>query len=53
MRVYLYQCDGRIFFGEMTFHPGGGFEPFSPASWDLKLGDYLWLPLAIPRKNAM
>ncbi len=45
IRVDLYNADGKIFFGEFTFHPGGGFEPIRPARWDRTLGDYLTLPI--------
>ena len=44
VRVDLYECDGTVFFGELTFHPGGGFEPISPPEWDVTLGDFLHLP---------
>jgi hypothetical protein len=43
-RVDLYYQDGRILFGEITFHPGGGCEPFFPPEYDLKLGELLTLP---------
>ena len=41
IRVDLYDCDGAIYFGELTFFPGGGFEPIYPTSFDFKLGDML------------
>lgn len=44
VRVDLYQACGKVYFGEMTFYPGNGFEAFRPESWDLVLGDYLTLP---------
>lgn len=44
IRVDLYDCAGRIYFGELTFHPGGGFEPITPDIWDYTLGDMLILP---------
>jgi hypothetical protein len=44
IRVDLYDCDGVIYFGELTFHPGGGFEPILPDCWDKTLGDWLELP---------
>jgi hypothetical protein len=45
VRVDLYDCIDQVYFGELTFHPGGGFEPFSPESADLAVGNYLQLPL--------
>jgi len=44
IRVDLYSLDGRVLFGELTFHPGGGFEPVTPDEWDRRLGDLLRLP---------
>ena len=43
LRVDLYEANGNVFFGEMTFHHGGGFEPFMPSEYDLILGNYLKL----------
>lgn len=43
VRVDLYFLEGRIYFGELTLHPGGGFAPFFPRSADRKLGDMLFL----------
>ena len=42
LRVDLYEIDGRPLFGEMTFYPGSGLDPFQPASLDLELGAH-WL----------
>lgn len=41
VRVDLYEIDGRIYFSEFTFFPGGGIEEFSPFEWDLKLGEWI------------
>lgn len=41
VRVDLYDNNGRIYFGEMTFTNGSGFEPIVPAEWNEKLGD-MW-----------
>jgi hypothetical protein len=38
VRVDLYDCAGRIVFGEMTGSPGNGLERFDPPSWDLVFG---------------
>lgn len=45
VRVDFYDIDGRIYIGELTFSPGGGFNTYYP-EWDLKLGSYLELPEA-------
>lgn len=39
VRVDLYYVDGQIYFGEMTFTPGSGFEVFKPATLDLYYGE--------------
>ncbi len=44
IRVDFYNIEGRIYFGEMTFFPNGGFEGFVPKEWDEKLGSWLTLP---------
>lgn len=41
VRVDLYNVDGCIFFGEMTFTNGSGFEEITPAEMDTYLGN-LW-----------
>ncbi len=41
VRVDLYYCQDRVYFGEMTFTNGGGVEIIKPHEWDLRLGD-LW-----------
>lgn len=40
VRVDLYNIDGKIYFSELTFHPGGGLVPFNPKEFDAKLGAY-------------
>ena len=47
VRVDFYELpDGTLLIGELTFYPGGGYEPFQPVEWDYKLGDMLCLPEA-------
>ena len=41
VRVDLYNVDGKIYFGEMTFTNGSGFKVTTPESADRMLGD-LW-----------
>jgi len=43
VRVDLYNCNGRVYFGELTLHPGGGWERFDPPSYDLFYGRKLHL----------
>lgn len=40
VRVDLYNIDGKIYFSELTFHPGGGLVPFTPKEFDAELGKY-------------
>ena len=44
VRVDLYNINGEIYFGELTFFHFSGVVPFEPAEWDEKIGDYLNLP---------
>ena len=41
VRVDLYNVDGKIYFGEMTFTNGNGFEKFIPDKYDEILGE-MW-----------
>lgn len=40
VRVDLYSNEEKVYFSELTFHPGGGGVPFSPNSFDLIFGNY-------------
>ena len=44
VRVDFYETNGHLFFGELTFYPGAGFEEFSPESYDYLLGSWIELP---------
>lgn len=39
VRVDLYNLDGKIFFGELTFYPASGYGKFTPDKYDYILGD--------------
>ena len=41
-RVDLYQPASQPLFGEISFYPGSGLDPFDPPTLDAELGD-LWL----------
>lgn len=43
LRVDLYETNGRIYFGELTFFHMTGMERFDPPSFDLQLGELLEL----------
>lgn len=49
IRIDLYDVNEKIYFGEFTFYPGGGFEEFRPEVWDQILGS--WINLSIIRKK--
>lgn len=44
VRVDLYNIDGRVLFGEMTFYPADGRKEFIPQEYNRIIGDYLKLP---------
>lgn len=44
VRIDLYEVNGKIYFGEMTFSHWGGFMPYDPPEWDRWLGDMVVLP---------
>lgn len=43
VRVDFYEIKGKLYFGEITFYPGSGFEEFTPEKWDYELGSWLKL----------
>lgn len=44
VRIDWYVVADKIYFGEVTFHHGGGDECIVPFEWDRKLGEKLQLP---------
>lgn len=46
LRVDLYDIDGKIYFGELTFYHFGGTMPFEPEEWDYTFGSWIKLPNA-------
>ncbi len=44
VRVDFYNIGGKVYFGEITFHPESGAGKFIPEIWDSKLGQLLQLP---------
>jgi hypothetical protein len=40
VRVDMYNIDGNIYFGELTFSHAGGFGPFTPVSYDFEVGKW-------------
>lgn len=44
VRVDFYEVDGHVYFGELTFFDGSGFNDFIPEKYNKILGDLLNLP---------
>ena len=44
VRVDFYQTPEGVYFGEMTFYDGSGFDKIEPIEWDYKLGSWINLP---------
>ena len=45
LRVDFYEVDGAIYFGELTFFDGSGFDKIEPKEWDELLGSWVQLPI--------
>lgn len=43
-RIDLYECSGKIYFGEITFFPDSGFDPNLLPETDRHFGDLIRLP---------
>ena len=43
-RIDIYDINGKVYFGEITFFHWSGFERFEPAEWDEKFGSWITLP---------
>lgn len=41
VRVDLYNIDGKIYFGELTFFHWGGISIIEPIEWDIKMGKWI------------
>lgn len=50
VRVDLYNVNGKIYFGELTFTPASGLTPFKPIDRDLEIASKIKLPI---KKNVM
>lgn len=44
LRVDFYEVNGKVFFGEMTLFHWSGLVPYTPSSWDEKMGSWIQLP---------
>lgn len=41
VRIDLYNVNGTIYFGEVTFYPASGLGKFNPSGWDKRLGEMI------------
>ena len=44
VRVDLYEVNGKVYFGEMTFFHWSGMTEFKPEEWDYRFGSWIKLP---------
>lgn len=44
VRVDLYEINGKVYFGELTFFPASGTGKLTPPEWNEKVGDLLEFP---------
>jgi len=44
VRIDFYEVNGKVYFGEFTFFPYGGWATFHPEKYDYILGQYIKLP---------
>lgn len=45
VRIDFYQTPSGIYFGEITFFDGSGFDAIEPIEWDYKIGSWFKLPM--------
>lgn len=45
VRIDFYSINKRIYFGEITFYHGSGFEKFEPKSLGIEMGSWIKLPI--------
>ena len=43
-RIDFYNVAGKVYFGEVTFYPGGGSDKLRPIEWEYILGSWIDLP---------
>lgn len=45
LRTDFYEINGNVYVGELTLYHNAGLSKIEPQEWNLKLGDYINLPL--------
>jgi len=53
VRVDLYEIEGKIFFGELTFFPSSGMDRFDPEVYDYIVGEMLDISSIMNRKKVL
>ena len=51
VRVDMYNMDGKIIFGELTFYSASGYTLFEPDEFDFILGEHFDLPLTDKKRE--
>ena len=41
IRVDFYEVNGSVYFGELTFFDGSGFDIIAPEDWDIQIGSWV------------
>lgn len=49
VRVDLYESEGQIYFGELTFFDGSGMDKIEPIEWDYRIGEMLKIPISLDK----
>lgn len=44
LRVDLYEVNGKVYLGELTFAEESGFAEFKPDKWNYIIGNWIKLP---------
>lgn len=50
VRTDFYEINRKLYFGELTFFPGSGFEEFTPELADKELGGWIKLPENVEKR---
>lgn len=51
VRVDLYSVGGRVYFGELTFYTGAGYNRVSPDDFDFQMGDAFDVSTFMPKQT--
>lgn len=53
LRVDLYEINGKVYFGELTFSPCAGLMPFEPPKADFEVGEMLDISMIREKKDLL